>query len=78
MTNYFNIIGSNKPDAHLEKPEMGDTVEFKAPGEYGGIITMRGEFVDICKNGKIRIDVAGKVYTVAPEDVFVLSKGERP
>lgn len=66
-------------DAHLEKPEMGDNVEFKINGEYGGIITLQGEVVSIAKNGKIKIrphDDEKKTYYVAPEHVFVLSKGE--
>lgn len=62
-------------DAHLEKPEMGDTVEFKASWKYGGIVTLRGEIVEILKNGKLKIEADGKFYTVKPEDVFVLSKG---
>lgn len=66
-------------DAHLDKPELGDIVEFQARHEYGGFFTERGEVIEILKSGKLRVCAGPQykkgTYTLAPEKAFVVSKG---
>lgn len=42
-------------------PELGDTVTFKAWGEYGEV-TGDGEILRIYKNGNIQVEMHGRKY----------------
>lgn len=48
-------------DAENDKPEVGDTVAFKAQGEFGPV-SGEGEVTRLFKNGKAVIEMAGQKY----------------
>lgn len=49
------------PPDDEEKPEVGDTVSFKAQGEFGPV-SGEGEVIRLFKNGKAVIEMAGQKY----------------
>ena len=42
-------------------PEIGDTVVFKAQGQYGEV-TGDGVITEVFKNGNIKVEMGGLVY----------------
>ena len=62
-------------DAHLDTPELGDTVEFEAMGEYGRF-QAEGEVTLVSPRARtVAVKCDGKVYRSIPfGKVFVLRK----
>lgn len=64
-------------DAHLDKPELGDWVEFKETFRFGETVKIEGEITrayNSTRKADIRADDGRMFRKVLWKDIFVLSK----
>lgn len=51
------------------KPEIGDTVVFKAQGQYGEV-SGDGVITEVFKNGNIKVEMGGLVYSTRTFEIL--------